>query len=181
MARTWFTSDTHFGHRGILKESMHCRRCDHFSSVEEMDAHMVAMWNSVVGPKDTVYHLGDFAYNTPQAHADGIFAKLRGRKVLIHGNHEQRGKRLAWAEQHKYLEVTVDGIDLVLFHYSMRSWNRMHHGSVHLFGHSHGSLDPLGMSLDVGVDCWGFRPVSVQEIMRRLTGEEDDEVLQACA
>ena len=62
MARTWFTSDTHWGHAGILKESMHCRRDLVFSSVEEMDETMIANWNSVVGPKDEVWHLGDFAY-----------------------------------------------------------------------------------------------------------------------
>lgn len=173
MARTWFTSDSHFGHRGILKETMHCRRDRHFSSVEEMDAAMIANWNATVGPKDTVIHLGDFAYNCTQEHADNVFSKLRGRKVLIHGNHEKRGRRLPWDAQHQYLETTVDGIDLVLFHYSMRSWNRQHHGAVHLYGHTHGGLEPFGMSLDVGVDCWNFRPVSVQEIMRRLTGEED--------
>ena len=48
MPNVWFTSDTHFGHRGILKPTMACRRCDHFASVEEMDAHMVDQWNAVV-------------------------------------------------------------------------------------------------------------------------------------
>lgn len=181
MARVWFTSDTHFGHAGILKESMHCRRDLVFSSVEEMDKTMVDNWNSIVGPKDTVFHLGDFAYRCSQEHADSIFARLRGRKILIHGNHEKRGKRLPWAEQHQYLEIKVDNRDLVLFHYSQRSWNGQHRGAIHCFGHSHGSLPPLGMSLDVGVDCWGFRPVSLDEILARLAGSADDIVLQACA
>jgi len=181
MARTWFTSDTHWGHAGILKESMHCRRDLVFSSVEEMDETMIANWNSVVGPKDEVWHLGDFAYRCSLEYAESVFRRLRGRKHLVIGNHEQRGKRLGWESQQNYKEITVDDRDLVLFHYSMRSWNRQHHGSIHLYGHSHGSLAPLGMSLDVGVDCWSFRPVSLDEIMARIDGSEDDLVLQACA
>jgi calcineurin-like phosphoesterase family protein len=160
---------------------MHCRRDLHFASVEEMDERMIAEWNAVVGSKDEVWHLGDFAYRCSLEYAEGIFKRLRGRKHLVIGNHEQRGRRLAWESQQAYKEITVDNRDLVLFHYSMRSWNRQHHGSVHLYGHSHGSLAPLGLSLDVGVDCWGFRPVSLDEILARLDGREDDLVLQQCA
>jgi calcineurin-like phosphoesterase family protein len=181
MAMVWFTSDSHFGHAGILKESMQCRRDLHFSGVEEMDEHMVNMWNSVVGPKDEVWHLGDFAYRCSLEHAEGIFKRLRGRKHLIWGNHEQRGRRLNWESQQAYKEITVDSRALVLFHYSQRSWNGQHRGAIHCFGHSHGSLPPLGRSLDVGVDCWSFRPVSLEEIMARLDATEDAAVLQACA
>jgi len=56
MAKVFFTSDTHFNHVNIIK---YCSRP--FSSVEEMNREMIARWNSVVGPEDTVFHLGDFA------------------------------------------------------------------------------------------------------------------------
>ncbi|WP_262029240.1 metallophosphoesterase [Microvirga sp. Mcv34] len=181
MAKTWFTADTHFGHRGLLKESMHCRRDLVFSSVEEMDAVMIANWNATVGPKDTVFHLGDFAYRCSLEYAQSVFSKLRGRKVLIWGNHEQRGKRLAWDAQHQYLEVTVDDKDLILFHYALRTWNKQHWGALHLYGHSHGGLRGDEQSTDVGVDCWGFAPVSLDRILKRMDGTEDEEVLQACA
>jgi calcineurin-like phosphoesterase family protein len=164
----WFTSDSHYGHKGILKPTMHCRRCDHFSSVEEMDARMIDSWNAVVGPRDEVWHLGDFAYNCSLAHAESIFKRLRGRKHLIWGNHEQRGKRLAWESQQAYKELTVNGYDLVLFHYGLRTWNRMRHGAIHLFGHSHGALPGCSQSIDVGVDVWDFRPVSLDEILEKI-------------
>lgn len=60
--KVWFTADTHFGHRNILK---HCDRP--FGSVKEMDEALIAMWNAVVGLNDDVWHLGDFAYRSAQA------------------------------------------------------------------------------------------------------------------
>ena len=55
MAR-FFTSDHHFGHagaRGLFRRP--------FGSVAEMDQAMAVRWNEVVGAKDEVWHLGDFA------------------------------------------------------------------------------------------------------------------------
>ena len=39
-----------------------------------------------------------------------------------------------------------------------------------LHGHCHGSLpdDPCALRLDVGVDVWGFKPVSYEQIKERM-------------
>jgi calcineurin-like phosphoesterase family protein len=52
----------------------------------------------------------------------------------------------------------------------MRVWNHSHHGSWHLFGHSHGTLtdDTDSLSLDVGVDCWGYSPVSMEQLDAKM-------------
>jgi calcineurin-like phosphoesterase family protein len=47
-------------------------------------------------------------------------------------------------------------------------WNASHHGALHFYGHSHGNLPGDSQSLDVGVDCWDFRPASLAEIRARL-------------
>lgn len=57
-----------------------------FSSVEEMDEHMVDNWNKVVNKGDTVYHLGDVVIPRPSL---SILERLNGRKILIRGNHDQ--------------------------------------------------------------------------------------------
>jgi calcineurin-like phosphoesterase family protein len=44
----------------------------------------------------------------------------------------------------------------------------MHRGDIHLYGHSHGSLPSTSASTDVGVDCFDFRPVTLNEIRVRL-------------
>ena len=63
---------------------------------------------------------------------------------------------------------TVDGQQLVLCHYAMRVWPGQHQGAIQLYGHSHGNLPGTATSCDVGVDCWGFAPVSIEDIKRRL-------------
>lgn len=79
-------SDTHFGHARMLefkdKDGNPVRR---FESAEEMDQYMVERWNSVVGPKDRVYHLGDVAINRRCIETVG---RCNGKKVLIKGNHD---------------------------------------------------------------------------------------------
>jgi len=62
----------------------------------------------------------------------------------------------------------VDGQRVTLCHYPMKTWPRASRGAIHLFGHMHGRLKGTAHSLDVGVDVWEFRPVRLDEIMRRL-------------
>jgi calcineurin-like phosphoesterase family protein len=45
----------------------------------------------------------------------------------------------------------------------------MHRGDLHFYGHSHGTLPGTAASTDVGVDCFDFRPVTLDEIRVRLT------------
>jgi calcineurin-like phosphoesterase family protein len=59
---------------------------------------------------------------------------------------------------------------IALCHYAMRVWKNSFHGSWHLYGHSHGMLPeiPESLSFDVGVDCWDFYPVSIEEIKAKM-------------
>ena len=164
--KTWFTADTHFGHANIMK---YCNRP--FTSVEDMDAELIVRWNMVVQPGDTVWHIGDFNFHGKgRPLASHYLSALNGDKHLIWGNHDRQETRKAsgWASSRAYAEVCVDDTDLVLFHYGMRVWNRSHHGIIHLYGHSHGTLPGDGGSLDVGVDCWDFQPVGLDVIKMRL-------------
>jgi calcineurin-like phosphoesterase family protein len=162
----WFTADTHFGHGNVIK---HCNRP--FASVDEMDREMIARWNERVRPSDTVYHLGDFCWGDA---LDGIsyLEKLNGEVRLIRGNHDRNGVVLLhrWKATPTMMEISVDGHHITLCHYGMRVWNQSHRGSLHFYGHSHGSLPGTNQSCDVGVDCWDYRPVSLPEIMKRMQG-----------
>ena len=82
MKETWFISDTHFGHKNILEYEKEHRP---FNTVEEMNETIIERWNSVVKPKDLVYHLGDFCFGKS---ALAIASRLNGRKILVLGNHD---------------------------------------------------------------------------------------------
>lgn len=165
----WFTADTHFGHGGALG-----RWKRPFASVSEMDEALVANWNARVGAEDAVWHLGDFAYRLPAERMAGLLARLAGRKHLLLGNNdgEATAGLAGWASVGHYAEFELDGIRLVLCHYAFRTWNGMYKGAYNLHGHSHGALGPLPRQVDVGVDVWDYRPVTIEEIRARRPGRK---------
>lgn len=92
----WLTSDTHFGHRNIIK---YCNRPWNSGKdasgelvvtnedVLAMDNEIIRRWNSVVGKDDLVWHLGDFALGGKEV-AERVFPQLNGRINLVMGNHD---------------------------------------------------------------------------------------------
>jgi calcineurin-like phosphoesterase family protein len=52
----------------------------------------------------------------------------------------------------------------------MKVWNGSHKGDWQLYGHSHGTLpdDPNALSCDVGVDCWNYFPVSMEQLRAKM-------------
>lgn len=160
----FFTSDLHFGHANIIK---YCKRP--FKDVEEMNYELVKRWNERVQPGDNVYVVGDFIFMEP-APSQRIFDQLNGNKHLVKGNHDKGTVQIKGWQWIKDLYDYRSGDDrVVLCHYPMRTWNRSHHGSLMLHGHTHGTLPPFcNQSLDVGVDCWDYRPVTLEEIKREL-------------
>lgn len=164
----WFTSDTHFGHANIIKFVGRP-----FKSAEEMDEIIIERWNERVRPGDSVYHLGDFALmQKTTAEVEAYVKRLRGQKFLIQGNHDHKRTRKAkgFQEVTPYKEIGVGDQRIILMHYAMKVWNRSHHGSWQLHGHSHGSLprDFERKQLDVGVDSWDYRPLSFEEVSKEM-------------
>lgn len=169
---TWFTSDNHFFHRGILR---FCPETRQGTTAEEMNELMIEKWNSQVGEKDTVYTLGDFSFGNANETED-ILRRLNGRKHLIKGNHDHwiDGRTRVYFESiSDYKEIQIDKKKVVMFHYPIYEWNKMHYGSYHLFGHVHGGATVPGRAIDVGIDA---RP---QKDMGLWTWEELDAILAA--
>ena len=158
----FFTSDTHFGHGGAL--GLYRRP---FTSVAAMNEALVERWNETVSPSDEVWHLGDFAIRQPAAGVAELLGQLQGRKHLVPGNNDPPATTgvTGWESAQPYAEIVVDGVSLVLCHYPFRSWRGMGKGWVNLHGHCHGRLKPQPRQFDVGVDVWGFRPVTLSEIL----------------
>ena len=167
-ARVLLTADHHFGHEAVLRMSGLP-----FASIGEHDEYLVEAWNASVGPKDEVWHLGDFAYKCTQEHAARVFSRLNGVKRLVHGNHEKRGKTLPWASQHEgFVDTVIEGRRAFLCHYAFRAWPGAFRGTLHFYGHTHGLLPDTRQSCDVGVDRWQYRPASFPEILARLEATE---------
>jgi calcineurin-like phosphoesterase family protein len=161
----WFTSDTHFGHTNIIR---YCNRP--FTDIDEMNNTIIRNWNSVVKHGDIIYHLGDFSLEKGLEKGNDIdkyTKRLNGNICLIHGNHDKSIKKSTKITQlgTRYdLKLKEKPYLIILSHYAMRVWNRCHYGTWHLYGHSHGMLSDHLLSMDVGVDCNNFTPISLTEI-----------------
>jgi calcineurin-like phosphoesterase family protein len=164
----WFTSDPHFGHRNIIEYSKRP-----FVDLEAHDEGLIANWNAAVRPSDLIYCLGDFTFLRKREEIERLLRRLHGTKFLITGNHDQEVVRKAagWAKVTPYHEIVLDlgaarAQTICLFHYRMVVWNKSHHGSWALHGHSHGSLPKnyQARTIDVGVDCYHYAPVSVFQL-----------------
>ena len=81
--RIYVVADTHFGHSKVIQFESEYRA---FRTIEAHDRELVARWNAVVRPKDTVWHLGDVFFGGRDKH--GILSELHGIKRLVLGNHD---------------------------------------------------------------------------------------------
>jgi len=170
----FFTSDTHYYHERIIELAKRP-----FKSVQDMNDTLIAKWNSVVNKNDTIYHLGDYTIEHRKERLKELRARLNGKIILIVGNHD-RDKVIKHAgidqiyghvkhagiKTYPIVRVDLAGQQIMLCHYSMRTWDKSHRGVWHLYGHSHGNLadDPFSLSFDVGVDLHNFTPLSFDEV-----------------
>ncbi len=173
----WFTADHHFGHKNIIKYTDRP-----FETLKEMDDELVRRWNSRINQEDTIYHLGDFTLGGVD-YARSYFLRLNGKIYVVPGGHDEhwcKTKEFLYSK-HYVVEVLsqlyhckVDKRFIVMCHYPMHSWEKSHYGSLHLHGHTHGTIGIINQSsdvkmppnqkqgkrIDVGVDCWDFYPIS---------------------
>jgi len=182
----FFTSDQHYYHTNIIK---FCNRP--FATVEEMNEKMVYNWNSIVKPEDSVYCLGDFsmAFRSVELFS----SRLMGKKFLIPGNHDfchsvhkksrhpenqkkwiKEYEKNGWIVLPEQMKFDIDGITVNLCH---MPYIEDHTGEVRyeknrpvddgnwlLHGHIHEKWKIKNKMINVGVDIWDFKPVSLDQI-----------------
>ena len=119
-----------------------------FANVEEMHAHFLSRWNTKVTNSDTVYILGDIALRGRHTPLVGLVAQLKGKKVLVKGNHDDLSdyrytKLFEEIVDYKELSDNINGhvYKLVLSHYPILMWKNQHHGTILLYGHTHNTAE----------------------------------------
>jgi len=183
----FFTSDHHFYHANVIN---YCARP--FATVEDMNEAMVKNWNETVGPDDTVYCLGDFsmAFRSVELFSN----RLNGIKYLVPGNHDfchsyhkksrNEDKRKEWIKKYEEngwivlpeqttLDLPEIGVVNLCHHPYILidarddkylKWRPKDDGKWLLCGHVHEKWKVVDKMINIGVDQWGFKPVSVKQI-----------------
>jgi calcineurin-like phosphoesterase family protein len=180
----WITSDTHFGHKNIVRGVTNWRTQDgevpvgstrDFDTIERMNERLVNGINNVVGQDDTLIMLGDVSFGGFENIGLFIDRIICKNIHLILGNHDHHIDNNRGDIQDKflsvnhYLETNIEGKDFVLCHYPLQSWNGMNKGVIHLHGHVHLPEDKKfgkGKKMDVGVDGNGMDPYGINDIIK---------------
>lgn len=190
---TWLTSDPHYGHTNILKYTGRP-----FADVTAMDEFLIETWNEAVAPDDDVFVLGDIALGKLAESLKAI-GRLNGRKVMVPGNHDRcwTGQRKgAVAARQTYLDAgfaeiidspdpwNIDGRLTLLSHFPYRGDSRdverhgehrpVDRGGWLIHGHVHQVWRQRGRMINVGVDAWAGRPVSLETVSELIAAGPQD-------
>lgn len=186
----WFTSDLHFGHKNIIK---FCNRP--WKTTEEMDEALITNWNSVVGEKDIVFDLGDFAFATNSRWKE-LIQKLNGKHYLILGNHDitrwPGDKTMEMFDRvEQQMIIYIDNRCIYLNHYPYLcyggSWRKPEHAVWQLYGHVHTCPNSSGADgkrmihkfpyqYDVGVDNNNYTPISFKQVKDIINSQVEHEL-----
>jgi calcineurin-like phosphoesterase family protein len=181
MSKIYFTADCHFNHANIIiyanrpflgindlipNSQLWVSQERKNQRALEMDTEIIKRWNDKVKSNDLVYHIGDFCFkgNTFKYYE----SKLNGKIVHIIGNHDYNngikslitkaimefGNRVFLIQHHPPttpLEIP-DYVDCVLCGHVHNHWK-------------HAVLDSIPI-INVGVDVWGFTPISIESILK---------------
>lgn len=177
-----FIADTHFGHKNILGE---CR--PQFHTIEEMNSVIIENINRKMTKKDTLYIIGDFAFQSKQSPLVYLEA-IKPKKILIKGNHDKSWlKNLTEQDINRYFckvlpqyAIKKSGIELHFNHFPQLAWNRSHYfaQSFSVCGHIHNARNTsiaaqlfpqVKCQFNAGVDINNFEPVTFEELVANNT------------
>lgn len=150
MTKTWVYSDPHFYHKNIVNFlRTDGTKLRPWADVDQMTEDMIAGYNELVNDDDRVYILGDVAFRSSDMHR--AVSRLKGRKVLVPGNHEPTKMR-------KYFDLFDDVRGYVIKKGFIMSHIPLHVGSLsrwklNIHGHTHDNVVNMTSydGLDTGV------------------------------
>lgn len=156
---TWFTADWHLSHFKIIG---YCERP--FKSERQMNHIILKKYCELVQPEDTVFFVGDLSMRTRE-YKDWyhhIFNDLPGSKHLILGNHDT-------LPPFDYVDI---GFTSVHTSFVVDEFILAHDPAVatidinrkFICGHIHRLFKKCDNAVNVGVDVWDFKPVSIDQV-----------------
>lgn len=176
--RNYFTGDWHLGHANILKFDKR-----DFKTIDEHDDFMIKMSMKILKPGDNLYYVGDFSLTSPHK-TEGYLSTLKSSGAnlfFIKGNHDKKDNINLFKKYGIFFgekkTIKINNTVVVLDHFANRVWDRSHHGSYHLYGHSHDSLDKHGEEWGKSMDCGIMSALRIKGAYTLFTFEDIDTIL----
>ena len=145
-----------------------------FDNVNQMDDELIANWNKVVTNDDTVYCLGNFAWD-PKTAYDSML-RLKGKKIYILGEIDQplidlSRKNNLPANNKIVSDIFVDhNIKAVLSYYPLKEWEKKNKGYWHVTGfpnRKHKTV-PKSKIINCSIDQCNYKPQDINSIIGLL-------------
>ena len=120
---------------------------------------MIELWNSTVTKNDLVYVLGDFSFYNGEK-TNEILKQLKGKKILIVGNHDYKFLQDKKFDKNLFEEITMYKVIkkkktvICMCHYPLAEWDKKHCGSIHLYGHIHTIDNDAQRYMITQKNCW---------------------------
>ena len=166
MGKTFVTSNLQLGRPGAIKKYKRSHK-----SVDEMDEHLIRTWNTVVKPGDTVYHLGNFAWDPRTAQA--AMLSLNGNIKFVLGEHDEAVELLdiknMLREGCKIVKCIEEDRDneAVLSYWPLAYWPNKPKKWYSIIGFPQKSFksDPKKKVINASTDFWSHKPQELQKLM----------------
>jgi len=156
----WITSDTHFYHSRIISSELEDRP---FDDMNDMNEAIVDNWNSLVHPKDIIFHLGDVSLGRAQDTRD-ICNSLNGLKVLVYGNHDYQRTVSFW-QKAGFVYISKKPIDLGAVILSHEPLKEVPDEVFNIHGHTHSKIRKVSeRHINVSMDVTDFKPVLLENL-----------------
>jgi calcineurin-like phosphoesterase family protein len=183
-----FTSDLHFNHQKCAEIRAAALGIDSFTRATVIDQHdeeIIRRFNSVVAEDDVTWILGDVGMANETSILEKV-DRLNGSKRLIYGNHDKvwPGHRNAhkhfaqWLEVFDYMaafaKISLNGRSAFLSHFPYigdhtdeeryTEYRLKDTGLWLIHGHVHDEWLRNDNQINVGVDKWDFKPVTIGDL-----------------
>lgn len=165
-----FTADWHLDHNKILTYE----KDRPWKDVSSMSKGLIKNYNEIVQEDDEVYFIGDIVWWGPdywRRYREMVFHKLKGTKHLVLGNHDAWNPFLYIKAGFTSVHTSLPLEEFILIHDPSASI--MDKSKVWLCGHVHSLFKAVGNVINVGVDVWDYKPVSIDEIRKFLLEREN--------
>lgn len=166
MGKIFVTSNLQLGRPGAIKKYNR-----DFADVDEMTDRLIKNWNEVVTKDDTVYHLGNFAWDPRTAQA--ALLALNGTIKFIIGEHDNaievlqsKGMLRPGVSIVKCIEED-EIAESVLSYWPVAHWPHKRKGWYSVIGYPLKSFksDPKKKVINASTDFWSNKPQELTKLV----------------
>lgn len=147
-----------------------------------MNETIIKNFNERIKPEDVLFHNGDFCFKGENEDGENKSkyweSKFNGKIIHTRGNHDKNNSTKTIIEG---ILIKYGGQQIYLVHnpahfnnnYKINFVGHVHEKWMFSRIYSHAGFVDL---INIGVDVWNFRPVTIEEIMKKLTWWRKNEI-----